>query len=82
MAVILVSPTGHKEIELSNIFLWTLFFGPFYFAYLDIWDSAIVSGILAVCSGGISVLIYPFFAEKIIVQTYLKRGWTIKKYKA
>jgi len=79
MAVIMVSPTGNKEIDLRNVFLRTLFFGPFYFAYLGIWDSAVVSGILAVCSGGISVLIYPFFAEKIIVQVYQKKGWTIKK---
>lgn len=79
MATILISPTGRREIDLNRVFLWSLLFGPFYFAYVGIWDSAIVSGILAVCSGGISVLIYPFFAEKIIVQTYLKKGWKVKE---
>jgi len=79
MNVILVSPAGQKEIELSHVFLWTLLCGPFYFAYLGMWDSAIVSGVLAVLSGGISVLIYPFFAEKIIVEVYKKKGWKIKK---
>lgn len=79
MAVILVSPTGQREVVLSRVALWTLLFGPFYFAYLGIWDSAIVSGILAVISGGISILIYPFFAERIIVETYLKKGWKIKE---
>ena len=78
MKIRLVSPTAHKEIDLSNVFLWSLIFGPFYFAYLGIWDSAILAFILAVFSGGISVLIYPFFVEKIIVQTYLKKGWKIK----
>jgi len=78
MKIRLVSPTAHKEIDLNNTFLWSLLFGPFYFAYVGIWDSAILAFILAVFSGGISVLIYPFFAEKIIVQTYLKKGWKIK----
>ena len=79
MAVVLVSPAGQREIVLSRVFLWSLLFGPFYFAYLGIWDSAVVSGILAVFSGGISILIYPFFAERIIVETYLKKGWKIKE---
>jgi hypothetical protein len=79
MAVILVSPAGQKEIVLSRVFIWSLLFGPFYFAYLGIWDSAVVSGILAVISGGISIMIYPFFAERIIVETYLKKGWKIIK---
>lgn len=79
MAVILVSPAGQREIVLRRVFLWCLFFGPFYFAYLGIWDSAIVSGILAVISGGISMLIYPFFAQRIIIETYQKKGWKIKE---
>jgi len=79
MSIILVSPAAGKEICLSRVFLWTLLFGPFYFGYLGIWDSAILAFILAVFSGGISVVIYPFFAEKIIVETYLKRGWKIKE---
>ena len=78
-STILVSPTGRKEIELSRVFIWSLIFGPFYFAYLGIWDSAIVSGILAVISGGISILIYPFFAERIIVETLKKQGWRVKE---
>jgi hypothetical protein len=79
MAVVLISPTGQREVKLSRVFLWTLLFGPFYFAWLGIWDSALVSGVLAVISGGISILIYPFFAERIIVETYKKKGWKIKE---
>jgi hypothetical protein len=79
MAVVMVSPTGKREVKLERVFLWSLIFGPFYFAYLGIWDSALVSGLLAVISGGISILIYPFFAERIIVETYKKQGWRIKE---
>jgi hypothetical protein len=75
----LVSPDGQKEIVLDKVFMWTLLMGPFYFAYLNVWDSAIVSGLLALISGGLSVLIYPFFAEKIIIAAYIKKGWTLKK---
>jgi hypothetical protein len=82
MKTILVSPDGQKEIVLDKVFLWTLLMGPFYFAYLNVWDSAIVSGILALISGGLSVFIYPFFAERIIIETYKKKGWTVKKEEA
>jgi len=79
MSVILVQPYTGKEISLRNAFFWSLLLGPFYFARKGLWDSAALSLILAVISGGISVLIYPFFTEQIIVQTYLKKGWKIKE---
>jgi hypothetical protein len=78
MSVILVSPAGTKQIDTHNCFLWSLIFGPFYFASVGVWDTAVISFVLAVVSGGISVLVYPFFTEKIIISSYKKRGWIIK----
>jgi len=78
MSVILVSPAGTMEKDLRNCFWWSLIFGPFYFAYMGVWDTAVISFILAVVSGGLSVLVYPFFTEKIIVANYVKKGWKIK----
>ena len=78
MAVILVSPAGTQEKDLKNCFWWSLILGPFYFAYMGLWFTAFISFILAVISGGISVLIYPFFTEKIIVANFKRQGWRIK----
>jgi hypothetical protein len=78
MSAILVSPAGTQEKDLKNCFWWSLFLGPFYFGYMGVWDTAVISFLLAVISGGLSVLIYPFFTEKIIVANYRKKGWKIK----
>lgn len=79
MSTVLIFPYTNKEISLENAFLWSLLFGPFYFARKGLWDSALLALLLTVISGGISVLIYPFFTERIIVETYLKKGWKIKE---
>ena len=78
MAAILISPAGKEEKDLTNCFWWSLLLGPFYFAYMGVWDTAVISFILAVISGGLSVLVYPFFTEKIIAASYMKKGWKIK----
>ncbi len=78
MSAILVSPAGTMEKDLKNCFWWSLLFGPFYFAYMGIWDTAVISFVLAVISGGLSVLVYPFFTEKIIIADYQKKGWKLK----
>ena len=77
MAVILVSPAGGKSISLKNAFIWSLLFGPFYFASLGVWDTAALSFVLAVVTGGLSVFVYPFFTRAIVTAFYLKKGWTV-----
>jgi len=49
-----------------------------YFAYKGVWDQEILSCVLAIFTLGFSWLIYPFFAEKLIVDYYLRKGWKIK----
>ena len=44
--------------------LWTLIFGSFYFAVKGIWSHALISLILAICTIGISWLIYPMLATR------------------
>jgi hypothetical protein len=52
-----------------------LLFGPFYFAIKGIWSHAIISFVLACATVGISWLIYPFWAKRIVEASYLRRGW-------
>lgn len=56
-------------------FLWVLLFGSFYFLVRGIWLHAIISLILAIVTGGLSWLIYPFHARDILEIHYLEKGW-------
>ena len=56
--------------------LWCFLFGALYFAYKGIWSHAVISFVAALCTCGISWLVYPFFASGIIRKSYLQRGWS------
>jgi len=67
---------GHIERAYSSVtWLWVLLFGFFYWAVKGVWTHAVVSALLGFLTGGLSWLVYPFFAKKIIRNHYLKRGW-------
>lgn len=57
--------------------LWCLIFGCFYLAYKGAWMAAILAFFLAIVTGGVSWLIFPFFARRLIVRSYLQRGWQL-----
>jgi|SRR6185369_8730749 len=65
---------GHVE-TISQPFLWCLFFGCFYLAYKGAWMAASFALVLAFVTGGLSWLICPFFARKLVRKSYLDRGW-------
>ncbi len=65
---------GYVE-EVTAPWLWTLLFGTIYFAVRGVWTHAVVSLIFAVCTAGISWLIYPFFATGIFRRYYLQKVW-------
>jgi hypothetical protein len=54
---------------------WTLLFGPLYFASHGAWGQALISFVMAVCTVGVSWLVYPFFAPRIVRSAYLTQGW-------
>jgi hypothetical protein len=62
--------------ELSSPGLCCFFLGSLYFAVKGVWAHAIASFVIALCTMGISWLIYPFFASEIIRTSYLRRGWS------
>ncbi len=62
--------------EISDMaWLWCLLFAPIYFAIKGVWSHAIISVVLAIFTGGISWLIYPFLVKGIFRKHYLKSGW-------
>ena len=63
-------------IESSSVpFLWCLLFGALYFAVKGVWAHFVIYILVALCTAGISMLIYPFFAKSIIYKAYARRGW-------
>lgn len=70
---------GYEEKISNYTWLWVLLFGFFYFATKGIWRHAVVSLVLAIPTFGFSWVIYPFFAEDIVIKNYLKNGWVLVK---
>ena len=66
---------GYVEVISKYTWFWCLLFGLFYFLYKGIWSHTIIGFILAFITSGISWFIYPFFAKKILINSYLKAGW-------
>jgi hypothetical protein len=69
------NPSNWYIERVSLPFLWTLLFGPLYFAVRGVWTHAIASLVLAVLTFGLSWLLYPFFASQIMETSYLQKGW-------
>ena len=64
------------EEEVSCPGLWCLIFGALYLAVKGAWGHALASFVIALCTMGLSWLLYPFFASEIVRTSYLRRGWT------
>ncbi len=69
------NPTNGYIEEASMPFLCTLLFGCLYFAIKGIWTHFVVSLVLAICTCGLSWLIYPFFVKEILRTHYKRQGW-------
>jgi hypothetical protein len=76
---ILRNPTTGATVTLKKwpTFWLTLFFGCFYLAYREVWLHAAIALALAVVTSGLSWLIYPFFAYRLIVDSYQRKGWVV-----
>lgn len=75
MAIKFKNPSNGFVEESSSPWLWCLLFGTFYFMFKGVWTHAVLSFIVAVFTGGLSWLIYPFFAKQILITHYNKMGW-------
>lgn len=65
---------GYRK-EVGKAWLWCLLAGPFYLLYHGTWKHAAIHLILTGPALGLPWLIYPFFAEKVIADSYFERGW-------
>lgn len=68
-------PISDYVEETSLQWLWTLLFGPLYFAVKGVWSHALLHLVLSLLIFGLPWLIYPFFASDIIYRHYMAHGW-------
>src|SRR5450830_1301896 len=67
---------GHIEEFGGATWVWVLFYGPFYFAYKQMWLQAAIAAVLAVVTGLMSwVLFYPICIKWILRTHFAKAGW-------
>ena len=67
------NPMNGYIVEVKYSFLWTLLFGPLYFAKHGAWKHFVIS--FLIMWFGIPWFIYPFYARDIIRDAYLSKGW-------
>ena len=67
--------SNNHTVTVRHSFIWCLIFGVLYFAKHDAWAQAVIALLFVVVTGGVAWLIYPFFAKRIVRQSYLRRGW-------
>ena len=70
-----INPVNGYIEEATAPWLWTLLFGPIYFAVKGIWTHFAAGILLGLVTYGISWLIYPFFANGIVKTHYFRKGW-------
>jgi hypothetical protein len=73
------NPATGATLTISSLptFWLTLVFGCFYLAYREVWLHAAIALVLALLTAGISWLIYPFFAYRLVVDSYKRKGWVV-----
>lgn len=65
---------GHTE-DIGGCWAWVLLLGCIYFAAKGVWTHAVAALLAAIVTGGLSWLVYPFFAKGIMRTHYLRKGW-------
>lgn len=68
-------PSNGHTVTVRHPFFWCLLFGGFYLMKHDAWSAACIALGVSVLTGGLAWLIYPFFAHRILRNSYLRRGW-------
>ena len=63
------------RVSRGGVFWGCLLAGPFFFAIVGEWGHAIFCLGLGLVSGGLTQLVYPFFANQIIKHKWTSRGY-------
>lgn len=69
------NPSNGYIEETKDQWVWALLFGPFYFLYKGIWVHFIMGLVLGFFTYGISILFYAYYAENLVYEHYMSKGW-------
>ncbi|MBT6432203.1 MAG: hypothetical protein HOK97_16495 [Deltaproteobacteria bacterium] len=61
--------------SIDKAWLWTLLFGPFYFAVKRAWLHAVIFFVFSIFIPGFLNLVYAFTAQRFLRDLYNKKGW-------
>ncbi|HEY3918836.1 MAG TPA: hypothetical protein VGL83_13640 [Stellaceae bacterium] len=75
--IVLVNPANGYRETVAHAGLWCLIFGFFYLAYKGAWAAAGIAFAAAIFTGGLSWFGFPFIARRLVVKSYLQRGWRL-----
>jgi hypothetical protein len=64
-----------SRVTAQGSFWLTLGLGSFYFAYKEHWLAAVGGILAALLTYGLSWLVFPFFAHRLIIDNYRRKGW-------
>ncbi len=70
-----VNPVNNHVEATTSPWVWTLLFGPFYFAYKGLWGHAVLGTILGIFTLGLSWIVYCIVAKKLLRNHYGRLGW-------
>jgi len=73
-------PANGFEVPVYEGFSWPcLLVGIFWYISKGMWAMACISAVIAICTGGLAWLVFPFFANKQYTEFLLKQGYIRKK---
>ena len=64
-----------KYYNPETAWLWCLLFGPFYWLARENYKHFVMSALLVFVTGGLSLIVYPFFANQINLRRYRRDNW-------
>ena len=75
MSLAFENPANGCVEDIKRSAIYTLLFGFMYFVVRGVWTHAIAALVLAILTLGLSWLVYPLFAKRIMRTHYLQLGW-------
>lgn len=65
---------GYRK-QVGRSWLWCLLAGPLYFVFHGAWKHALIMAVIMTPALLIPWFVYPFYAKKLIADSYFDRGW-------
>lgn len=72
------NPINDHRVVTHIPWLWMFIFGPFYLMFKGIWGQGFKALLFVMLTMGVAWMFYPFAANSIVKEFYLKNGWFLE----